>query len=165
MAAREELIILFDEMATALELLGANAFKVNANRKVARVLEDMPEDLPPLADDPAAIQKFDGIGKSSAVKICEFLTTGHIQDHQALLEQLPDGLLELLNVPGLGPKTIRNLWEHAGVESIADLEQAIADDALGDVPRLGKKTIANIADSIEFMKKAGERMPIGRALP
>ena len=165
MAAREELIILFDEMATALELLGANAFKVNANRKVARVLEDMTEDLTPLADDPAAIQKFDGIGKSSAVKICEFLTTGHIQDHQALLEQLPDGLLELLNVPGLGPKTIRNLWEHAGVESIADLEQAIADDALGDVPRLGKKTIANIADSIEFMKKAGERMPIGRALP
>ena len=82
-----------------------------------------------------------------------------------MLEQLPDGLLELLNVPGLGPKTIRNLWEHAGVESIADLEQAIADDALGDVPRLGKKTIANIADSIEFMKKAGERMPIGRALP
>ena len=72
MAAREELIILFDEMATALELLGANAFKVNANRKVARVLEDMTEDLTPLADDPAALQKFDGIGKSSAVKICEF---------------------------------------------------------------------------------------------
>ena len=165
MAAREELVILFDEMATAMELLGANGFKVNANRKVARVLEDMTEDLAPLADDPAAVQKFDGIGKSSAEKICEYLQTGAIADHRTLLEQLPEGMLGLLDVPGLGPKTIRNLWEHAGVESIADLEQAIADDALGDVPRLGKKTIANIADSIAFMKKAGERMPIGRALP
>mgnify|MGYP001465839448 CR=1 FL=1 len=165
MAAREELVILFDEMATAMELLGANGFKVNANRKVARVLEDMTEDLAPLADDPAAVQKFDGIGKSSAEKICEYLQTGSIADHRKLLEQLPEGMLGLLDVPGLGPKTIRNLWEHAGVESIADLEQAIADDALGDVPRLGKKTIANIADSIAFMKKAGERMPIGRALP
>jgi DNA polymerase (family 10) len=165
MAAREELIILFDEMATALELLGANAFKVNANRNVARVLEDMTEDLSTFASTPSGLTAFDGIGKSSAEKMCEYLTTGQIQDHQKLLAQLPDGLLGLLNVPGLGPKTIRNLWEHAGVESIADLEQAIADDALGDVPRLGKKTIANIADSIAFMKKAGERMPIGRALP
>ena len=165
MAAREELVILFDEMATAMELLGANGFKVNANRKVARVLEDMTEDLTPLADDPAAVQKFDGIGKSSAEKICEYLQTGVITDHQNLLAQLPEGMLGLLDVPGLGPKTIRNLWEHAGVESVADLEQAIADDALGDVPRLGAKTIANIADSIAFMKKAGERMPIGRALP
>ena len=110
MAAREELVILFDEMATAMELLGANGFKVNANRKVARVLEDMTEDLAPLADDPAAVQKFDGIGKSSAEKICEYLTTGQITDHQSLLAELPEGMLGLLDVPGLGPKTIRNLW-------------------------------------------------------
>ena len=162
---RRDLIALFDEMGSVLELLGANGFKVNANRKVARVLEDLTGDITAYRDDPKGLQAMDGIGKSSAEKICEYLQTGSIADHRKLLEQLPEGMLGLLDVPGLGPKTIRNLWEHAGVESIADLEQAIADDALGDVPRLGKKTIANIADSIAFMKKAGERMPIGRALP
>ncbi len=165
MAAREELIELFEAMGSMLELLGANAFKVNAHRRVARVLEDMTEDITSYADDPKGLTAFDGIGSGSAKKICEYLQTGRISEHDALLEEIPDGLLDVLQVPGLGPKTVRNLWEHADIESMEDLEAAIASGGLEKVPRLGAKTIANIADSIEFMKKAGERMPIGRALP
>ena len=65
---RRDLIALFDEMGSVLELLGANGFKVNANRKVARVLEDLTGDITAYRDDPKGLQAMDGIGKSSAVK-------------------------------------------------------------------------------------------------
>lgn len=165
MPVREELIEQFEEMAAILEILGANAFRVNANRRVARVLEDMTEDLAGFADDPKGLQSFDGIGKGSAEKICEYLTTGSIEELQELRSQLPEGLLGVLEIPGLGPKTVRALWEHAGIESIPDLEQAIEAGGLDDVPRMGAKTIQNIVDSIEFMKKASDRTPLGTALP
>ncbi|MAB83223.1 MAG: hypothetical protein CMJ24_07280 [Phycisphaerae bacterium] len=162
---RRELIALFDEMGSILELLGANGFKVNASRKVARVLEDMTGDITRFRDDAKGLQAIDGIGKSSAEKICTYLQTGSMPDFEKLLAQVPEGLLAVLEIPGLGPKTVRAMWEHAGVESVADLEKAIADDGLGDVPRMGPKTIANIADSIEFLKKAGDRTPLGTAWP
>tara|TARA_Y100000589_G_scaffold231804_2_gene219304 strand:- start:2450 stop:4204 length:1755 start_codon:yes stop_codon:yes gene_type:complete len=162
---RRDLIALFDEMGSILELLGANGFKVNANRKVARVLEDLTGDITAYRDDPKGLQAMDGIGKSSAEKICEFLRTGRMEEYEQLVAEVPDGLLDVLEIPGLGPKTVRAIWEHAGVESIPDLERAIAEGGLDDVPRMGKKTIQNIADSIEFMKKSTDRTPLGTAMP
>ncbi|MDG2201232.1 MAG: DNA polymerase/3'-5' exonuclease PolX [Phycisphaerales bacterium] len=162
---RKELVALFDEMGSILELLGANGFKVNASRKVARVLEDMTGDITAYRDDPKGLQALDGIGKSSAQKICQYLQTGEMVEYDQLLEQVPEGLLAVLEIPGLGPKTVRAMWEHAGVESIEDLERAIAESGLDDVPRMGAKTISNITDSIEFMKKSGDRTPLGTALP
>jgi plasmid stabilization system protein ParE len=103
-----ELARIFAEIADVLDLTGANAFKVNANRKVARTLEEAGEDLAELArTDPARLRDIPGIGDSSAKKILEFVTTGKVAEREELLASIPTGVPALLQIPGLGPKRVR----------------------------------------------------------
>ena len=133
---------LFHTMATVLEIKGANAFKVNANTKVARVLEDMVEDVSTI-DDLCAI---DGIGKSSAQKIQQYIDAGNIVEFDTLLASIPAGLLDVMRVQGLGPKTVRRLWQEAEVVDLQTLRTALSDGRLEALPRMGKKTIQNITE-------------------
>ncbi|MDP6480153.1 MAG: hypothetical protein QGI75_08940, partial [Phycisphaerales bacterium] len=126
MTVNQELAGLFHEMATLLELTGANQFRINAHSKVAGILEDLPQGIGDI-EKPSSIA---GIGKGSAAKIAEYLETGRIEAHDALLEEIPDGLLEVMAVPGLGPKTVRLFWQDGGITDIASLKAAIDDGSL-----------------------------------
>ncbi len=161
MTANQELAGLFHEMATLLELTGANQFRINAHSKVAGVLEDLPQDIGDI-ENPSSIA---GIGKSSAAKIAEYLETGRIAAHDALLKEIPDGLLDVMAVPGLGPKTVRMFWQDGGITDITSLKEAIGDGSLELLPRMGAKSVGNIADSIAFMEKSSGRVRLGEALP
>lgn len=165
MSQNQELADRFQEMAVLLEITGANAFRVNANTRVARALESLSSDVSSLAGDSKALEAIDGIGKSSAAKIIEFLDTGEITDLIALRNEVPDGLIEVMAVPGLGPKTVRRLWQELEIESIDDLKTAVEDGSLEALPRMGAKTIANIAEAIEFMESSGGRIRLGTAMP
>ena len=168
MSMNEDIAAIFEELATLLELTGANGFRVNAHAKVARVVEGLTSDLGELARSDDALKSLgaiDGIGKSSAQKIIEFATGGSVKDLDTLRGSVPDGLREVMKVPGLGPKTVRRLWQEAEVESLDDLEAAIEDGRLEALPRMGRKTIDNIRESIEFMKTAGDRRRLGTAMP
>ena len=165
MSANRQLADAFERIASILEVTGANAFKINANRKVARVIKDLPEDISGFAGDKKALTAIDGIGAGSADKILEFLETGKISELDELSSEIPDGLVDLLDVPGLGPKTVRRLWQEVDVTSIDGLKKAITDGTLESMPRMGAKTIANIADSLEFMAQSGDRLGIGISLP
>ena len=168
MSMNEDIAAIFEELATLLELTGANGFRVNAHAKVARVVEGLTSDLGELArsdDALKSLEAIDGIGKSSAQKIIEFATGGSVKDLDSLRGSVPDGLREVMKVPGLGPKTVRRLWQEAEVESLDDLEAAIEDGRLEALPRMGRKTIDNIRESIEFMKTAGDRRRLGTAMP
>ena len=168
MSMNEDIAAIFEELATLLELTGANGFRVNAHAKVARVVEGLTSDLGELArsdDALKSLEAIDGIGKSSAQKIIEFATGGSVKDLDTLRGSVPDGLREVMKVPGLGPKTVRRLWQEAEVESLDDLEAAIEDGRLEALPRMGRKTIDNIRESIEFMKTAGDRRRLGTAMP
>ncbi len=168
MSMNEDIAAIFEELATLLELTGANGFRVNAHAKVARVVEGLTSDLGELArsdDALKSLEAIDGIGKSSAQKIIEFATGGSVKDLDTLRGSVPDGLREVMKVPGLGPKTVRRLWQEAEVESLEDLEAAIEDGRLEALPRMGRKTIDNIRESIEFMKTAGDRRRLGTAMP
>ncbi len=168
MSMNEDIAAIFEELATLLELTGANGFRVNAHAKVARVVEGLTSDLGELArsdDALKSLEAIDGIGKSSAQKIIEFATGGSVKDLDSLRGSVPDGLREVMKVPGLGPKTVRRLWQEAEVESLEDLEAAIEDGRLEALPRMGRKTIDNIRESIEFMKTAGDRRRLGTAMP
>ncbi|MBC8202891.1 MAG: DNA polymerase/3'-5' exonuclease PolX [Planctomycetes bacterium] len=161
MSANRELSSIFQKFATVLEISGASGFKINAHVKVARVLEDLVEDIASIKD-PEALP---GVGKSSAAKIKEYLTTGEIKELDELLNSIPAGLLDLMQVQGLGPKTVRRLWQEADVVDIPTLKAAIADGRLESMPRMGKKTIDNISDSLAFLEGASARSRIGDAMP
>ncbi len=165
MSSNRELATRFQEAAAILEITGANAFRVNAVTKVARILEDLPTEIAPLAEDLKALQAIDGIGKSSAEKIKQFVETGTIEEFDTLRDSIPPGLIQVLEVPGLGPKTVKVLWEKGGVVDVASLKSKIESGELENIPRMGKKTLANILDAIEFSERSQGRMRLGDALP
>ena len=172
MSNNQKLSEIFAQMAVALELLGANRFRVNAHQRVSRVLKDLQEDVGDIvAEDPDAalkrLQELDAVGKASAEKIVEFLDDGTVAEHQELLEEVPKGLFDVMGVPGIGPKAAKLMWEELGVTSLDDLRQRLAEDpeSLAALPRMGKKKIENIQKALEFSDKAEGRTPIGKARP
>jgi DNA polymerase (family X) len=165
MSTNADLSRIFLEMAKVLDLTGANVFRVNAHKNVARVLDSLTVDVADLVADPAKLTAIDGIGEGSAKKIIEFVKTGRVREHDALLADIPAGLLQVMEIPGLGPKTVKLLWEQAGVVDIPSLKAAIEAGKLDGVPRMGAKTIANIKESLAFAAHASERMRLGEALP
>ncbi len=152
---------MFHTMATVLEINGKNAFKVNANTKVARALEDLVEDVASMDD----LTSIPGVGKSSAKKIAQYVKSGEMIEYQELIASIPHGLLDVMNVQGLGPKTVRRLWQEANVTDIPSLREAIEDGRLESLPRMGKKTIENITQSLDFLSTNANRTRLGVAMP
>ncbi len=165
MDANREIATIFDRMAGMLELSGDGGFRANAYARAARALRDHPGDVATLADDLAALQAIDGIGKATAEKIAEYVETGSIEAHDDLAAKVPAGLVELLDVQGLGPKTLRSLWETLGVESEDDLRRVLADGSILDVPRMGKKSADKIQAALDSASRHDDRTPLGRAMP
>jgi DNA polymerase (family 10) len=165
MATNRELADLFQQTADVLELTGANRFRVVAFQKAARVVGDLTEDVAALAADPDSLTEIDGIGKGMAERIVEFVETGKVEEHQQLISDVPPGVLDLLNVPGLGPKTAAVLWKQGGVESVDDLRAKIRTGELEKLPRMGRKSLEKLAKAVDFAEAAGQRIHLGKALP
>jgi len=156
-------------IADLLDITGANAFKVNAYRKAARVAESEVQDLGALAQsDPAALRKVEGFGESIAAKIVELATTQRIDELERLRSEVPAGLLELLTLQGVGPKTVHLLWNKANVTDLQSLKSAIDSGALATVERMGAKTIENLRTAVAAQEVAGSqplRFRLGQAVP
>jgi len=165
MSANAELARLFDDMSRVLELLGENPFKVSAHAKVARILEGLTTDVATLADDVKKLTAIEGIGDGSAKKIIEFVTTGRVKEHDELMAKVPRGIFDVMKIPGLGPKTVKMLWEKANVTDIPSLKSALDAGVIENLPRMGAKTVQNIRDSLAFTEKASERIRLGQAMP
>lgn len=165
MPSTPDLIDKLEQMAAMLELTGANRFKVNAYSKAARAIKGSSIDVMANADDPKALEEIDGVGSSIAEKIGEYAESGTFDEFEQLRKKVPAGLIQVLEIPGIGPKTVRQMWTELEIESVADLKKAIDDGSLENLPRMGKKTIENIKDAIDFSEKSGERTPLGKALP
>ena len=151
-----QLAAIFSQMADVAEILGVDRFRVNAFARAARTIEALIDDLALIGPDVKALASIDGIGKGMAERIAQFIELGRIEDHQQMLAQLPDGLIDLLGISGLGPKTIALLWKQGGVESLADLKAKLQGDELASLPRLGKKKLDNLRKSIAFAESAGD---------
>lgn len=156
---------MFNEMSQMIELLGGDRFRVNAHAKAARVLKDTTADIEMLASngDTKALVALEGIGKGTAGKLIELAQHGNMSEYDELRDQIPKGLMEVLEIPGLGPKTVKLMWDEKGVESIDDLLKIIEDGSILELPRMGQKTVDNIKESIEFMAQSGGRLHIGIA--
>ncbi len=148
-----------------MEILGVDRFRVNALARAARSLESLTVDVADIGPDVKELSKIEGVGKGTAQRIAQFLDTGKIDDHQELLDQLPPGLLDLMNIQGLGPKKISLLWNEAEIESLNDLKAKLDGDELASLPGMGKKTLENLRKNIAFAEESGGRANIGVALP
>ncbi len=170
MQANKELARIFGQIAAALELLEANRFRINAHTRVARILKDMTEDIAQVvAEEPSTaikrLTKMPGIGKATAEKIVEFLEHGTVTEHQELLQQVPSGVFDLLEIPGIGPKAAQAMWKELGITGVAELKDRLDSPELQALPRMGKKTIENIRQAIAFSEQTQNRIPLGLALP
>jgi len=158
----EEIGALFDEIADILELKGGNRFRINAYRRGAQSLTHASRDVEELARADS-LSTIPGIGKDLSAKILEYLETGSIGYLEELREETPDVLLEMLRIPGVGPKTALLIYEGLGIESLDDLARAAREHRLRELPKIRAKTEENILRGIEFLRRAGERVPLGLA--
>lgn len=161
MGFNAELHACLDEMATLLELTGANKFRVAAFARAARAVEAQPRDLSSL--DEKALVAIDGIGKGIAAVIRELADSGDIAELTALRKQVPAGLADVLDIQGLGPKTVRALWQDLGVTDRTGLKRVIDDGSILTLPRMGDKTVENIKQALTFASKSHDRLALGIA--
>ena len=151
-------------MADLLEILGQDHFRINSYQRVSRVISDLPQDVEGLWKQ-GSLDTLPGVGKNTAARIDEYLRTGKITAHQELIEQVPAGLPELLDISGLGPKTIAKVWRELDVTCIAELQNVIEDGRLAGLAGLGQKKAQQIARGIAFRQRTSGRVPLGIALP
>jgi len=151
-----------DEIGKMMDLLGEDSFRANAHLRAARAVADMSGDIAQLAADRPALLKVEGIGPKMADKIIEFCNTGAIQEHIDLRARVPGGLLQLLQVPGLGPKTVRAMWVDLKISDPAGLKKAIDDGSLLTLPRMGAKAVEKIKTALAFAMTAEPRLWLGR---
>lgn len=153
---KEEIIKILNEISVLLELAGENPFKSRAYETAARNLEGMTEDIEELVKS-GEISKIPGIGEAIGKKIKQLVETGHLDYYEKLKASIPAGHLEMLKIPGLGPKKIRVLHQELGITTIGELEYACQENRLVNLKGFGAKTQANILKGIGQIKHYRER--------
>jgi DNA polymerase (family 10) len=161
----------FELMGKMTDLLGEDSFRAAASAKAARILSEYPDSLSAIvtstattADAKKRLQSIDGVGPKIADKIIECVTTGKIAELEELATRVPPGLLALLEIPGLGPKTVSAMWNQAGVTSLTDLKRIIADGSILNLPRMGAKSVEKLKESIALAEAGQQRMQLGLAM-
>lgn len=155
---------LFDLMGDVLAIQGENPFRIRAYRRAAQSLGALAEDVAVLAAA-GRLGEIPGIGKDLAGKIAEYLDTGRIADVDRATRAVPVGVVELMRVPGIGPKTARVLHEQEGVTGLDRLEALARAGKLRGRHGIQARTEANILRGIALLRGGQARMPLGRAVP
>ena len=160
-ANKKDIVQLLETIAIYMELKGENPFKVSAFRKAAAALEADERSMSEMGD----LTEIKGIGKGTAGVIQEFMETGHSTELKELQEEVPSGLIPLLQLPGMGGKKIAKLYKELGVESINDLEEAAKSGKIRDLAGFGKKSEEKILAAIDNYGTRPERLPLSYMLP
>ena len=154
----------FEEIADLLEIQGANPFRVRAYRNGAQTIETLPQPLDSLLEDgESRAEDLPGIGKDLAAKIRELYETGELQFLIELREEVPASLVQIMHIPGLGPKRTQQLWEGLEVTSLDELEEAARDGALEALPGFGKTMQARILKGLDELKARAGRFKLSDA--
>jgi DNA polymerase (family 10) len=156
---------LLAETADLMEIDGADSFRIRSYRRAADAAEQTTVDLTEAASDPAKLMEIDGIGKSMAAHLQSIAATGSLPLREELLAKYGAGVLELLKLPGMGPKTVALLWDagvigSANIDSVGQLAEAIAAGRLKGLPRMGTKQIEKLQKGIEDYRRSAGRFRI-----
>ena len=158
-----EIARIFSEIADILEIREENPFKVRAYRRVTQLLESLPQEVEEIYKR-GELHNLPGVGASIAEKIKEIIETGKLKYHEELKKNIPSGLLEMLRIPEMGPKTVALVYKKLGISTIEELEKAAREKKLRNLYGLGPKTEENIIKGMSLIKKRKERIPLHEAL-
>jgi DNA polymerase (family 10) len=156
MMEKNDIASVLDEIATFMELTGENPFKIRAYSAGARILENMTEDLGELIDG-GKLADIPGLGEALVDKITTLRRDGVLPFHQKLKASIPAGLLEVMQIPGLGPKKVRALWTLLAVEDLAKLKEVCESGAVAELKGFGEKTQDKILEGIKNRIAYGKR--------
>jgi DNA polymerase (family X) len=156
---------LLAETADLMEIDGADSFRIRSYRRAADAAEQTTVDLVEAAKDAKRLLEIDGIGKSMAANLQTIAATGQLPLREELLTKYGAGVLELLKLPGMGPKTVALLWDAAvigsgNIDSVGQLAEAIAAGRLKGLPRMGDKQIQKLNKGIEDYRRSAGRFRI-----
>lgn len=158
-----EIAVIFDTIADMLEIRGENPFRIRAYRRAAQNLETLPDDVSKFSVD--ELTKIPGIGKDLAQKIREYSETKKVRALEELKAEIPEGILDFVSIPGLGPKTAKLLYDELNITGLDELEDYAKKGKLKGLPHIKDKTEKNILKGLEMLKKGRERVPSGKARP
>jgi DNA polymerase (family X) len=160
---RRSIPAVLDEIGALLEIEGENPFKVKAYYSAAKVLAGLDDLNLYIAE--GRLRDLKGIGETLASKITEYVETGKITYHEELKQRIPAGLLELLQIPNLGPRKIKMLHDALGITNLGELEYACKENRLINLFGFGEKTQEKILKGIEFFKRHKGEFLFGEAYP
>ncbi|MGA9117146.1 MAG: DNA polymerase/3'-5' exonuclease PolX [Bacteroidota bacterium] len=153
---RKSVAAVLEEMGTLLEIQGALAFKARAFHRASRSVEGITADLRTLARE-GRLRELAGVGEGIARVITELLLEGRSREHEELRAALPPGVLEMLRIPGLGPRKVAALHRELRIGTLEDLEEAALSHRLARLKGFGEKTERNILEGIGLLRKRKDR--------
>ncbi len=159
-----EVARIFAEVADILAIQGENPYRINAYRRAAETIAALGQPLEVLWRE-GMLETVPGIGATLASKIDELLRTGRLEALEKLRAQVPAGVVEMLQVPEVGPKRAALFWRELGITSIAGLEEAAREGRLAPLPGMGAKSEQKVLAGIEALKRRSGRLPLGVAWP
>jgi len=159
-----EIADIFERMADILEFKGENPFKISAYRKASRIIGDLTQDIEEIAEK-GRLKEVPGIGEGMAEKVAEYLKIGKISKFEEIKKEVSDELIAIMDIPGVGPKTLSLLHKEKGIGDLSQLEKAVENGSLVGLPGIGEKKVENIKRGIELLKRSKGRMNLGMAFP
>jgi len=160
----QEIIGVFRHIADLLEIKGELIYKILAYRKAADSLEILGRDIKEVWRE-GRLREIPGVGKAIAEKIDELLSTGQLEYLVRLEQQVPPSLVDILEVPDVGPKKVALFWKELGITNLAELEKAAREGDLRSLPGMGEKSETRVIAGVEALARRTDRTPIGRAWP
>jgi DNA polymerase (family 10) len=161
----EELAQIFDTFAHIHEIRGAknDFFRVRSYNKVSEILRNLPKDISEYVDleEEHMKEKIPGIGDAIEHKIVEYLKTQEVKELDELKKEIPNGLLDMLEIKNLGPKKVKKFYKELEIDSLEKLKIGLQDGSIENLKGMGQKSVAKILESLEHHEEYSKRTPLG----
>ncbi len=162
--SNREIADIFERCADMLQIRGDNIHRVLSYRRAAETIRALPRDLRVISKE-GSLTQLAYIGKTIAAKIDEMLDTGGLDFYNRLKVEIPEGLVDMMHINGVGPKKAKLFWKRLNITSVNGLQQAAEENKLAALPGMGVKSQQKILDGIAALSRQSGRTPIGEALP
>jgi len=159
-----EIAVIFNQIGDLLEIQGANPFRIRAYRRAAANIEGLADNIETLALG-GTLRNIAGIGEDLANKIDEYIRTGRIEFHEQLKQEVPPGLAKIVEIPSVGPKTAKEIYDVFKIQSIDELEALCKTDKLLSIRGFKQKTLDNIVRGIEIYRRRRGNYLLGKTIP
>lgn len=159
MVSNADVIRTLERIADLLEIRGENTFKVRAYRLAALQVENLGQPLHDIAAGEDGLRSVDGFGAAIADKMGELIATGRSSYLERLEAEIPPTLVDILALPGMGPRTVATLWHEGGITTVEELDAAARRGALGGLPRVGARTAEKILAALDARARRGGDPP------